>query len=46
MHDNPRNLGLDALDVVNLRLMGDGHGPSEGPLAEPLAALADLKERG
>src|ERR1700750_371724 len=36
VHDNLRNLGLDALDVVNLRLMGDGHGPAEGSLAEPL----------
>src|SRR5579864_4198062 len=29
VHDNLRNLGVDALDVVNLRIMGDGHGPSE-----------------
>ena len=30
VHDNLRNLGLDALDVVNLRIMGDVHGPAEG----------------
>ena len=46
VHDNLRNLGLDALDVVNLRLMGDGHGPVEGSLAEPFTALAELQQRG
>ncbi|WP_392530047.1 aldo/keto reductase family oxidoreductase [Nostoc sp. C117] len=46
IHDNLRNLGLDTIDVVNLRLMGDGHGPSEGSLAEPLTTLAELKEQG
>jgi pyridoxine 4-dehydrogenase len=46
VHDNLRNLGLEALDVVNLRLMGDGHGPSEGSLAEPLTILAELKKQG
>ncbi|MEH2071041.1 MAG: aldo/keto reductase family oxidoreductase [Nostoc sp.] len=46
IHDNLRNLGLDAIDVVNLRLMGDGHGPSEGSVAEPLTTLAELKEQG
>ncbi|MDZ8031093.1 aldo/keto reductase family oxidoreductase [Nostoc sp. DedSLP04] len=46
IHDNLRNLGLDAIDVVNLRLMGDVHGPSEGSLAEPLTTLAELKEQG
>ncbi len=46
VHDNLRNLGLDALDVVNLRLMGDGHGPLEGSLAEPLTTLAELKAQG
>lgn len=46
IHDNLRNLGLDAIDVVNLRLMGDGHGTSEGSLAEPLTTLAELKEQG
>ena len=46
VHDNLRNLGRDALDVVNLRMMGDGHGPAEGSLAGPLATLAELKEQG
>lgn len=48
VHDNLRNLGLDALDVVNLRVMGGGagHGPSEGSIEEPLAALAELQRRG
>jgi aryl-alcohol dehydrogenase-like predicted oxidoreductase len=46
VRDNLRNLGLDALDVVNLRMMGKIHGPAEGSLAEPLTALAELKEQG
>src|ERR1700749_1768579 len=36
VHDNLHNLGLEALDVVNLRLMFDVHGPAEGPIEEPL----------
>ena len=44
--DNFQNLGLERLDVVNLRLWGDGHGPSEGSIEEPLAALLELKEQG
>ncbi|MEH1803757.1 aldo/keto reductase family oxidoreductase [Nostoc sp.] len=46
IHDNLRNLGVDTIDVVNLRLMGDGHGLSEGSLAEPLTTLAELKQQG
>ena len=46
VHDNLRNLGLDALEVVNLRSMLDVHGPVEGSLEEPLAALADLQRQG
>ncbi len=46
VHGNLRNLGLDALDVVNLRLMGDGHGPAEGSLEAPLTALAELQRQG
>ncbi len=46
VHDNLRNLGLEALDVVNLRLMFDVHGPAEGPVEEPLAALAELQHKG
>jgi len=32
VHDNLRNLGLDALDILNYRVMGSGHGPKRGPL--------------
>ena len=46
VHDNLRHLGLDALEVVNLRFMGDGHGPSEGSIEEPLHALAALQRQG
>ena len=46
VHDNLRNLGLEALDVVNLRLFGDGHGPSEGSIEEPLSALIALQKQG
>ncbi len=46
VHDNLRNLGLEALDVVNLRFMGDGHGPSEGSIEAPLEALVKLQEQG
>src|SRR5271165_3638329 len=45
-HDNLRNLGVDAINVVNLRLMGSGHGPSEGPIEELFTALAELKRQG
>jgi pyridoxine 4-dehydrogenase len=45
VHDNLRNLGLDALDVVNLRV-GGPHGPTETSIAEPLIVLADLKREG
>ena len=46
VHDNLRNLGLDALDVVNLRLMGENHGPAVGSLEAPFTALAELQRRG
>jgi pyridoxine 4-dehydrogenase len=46
VHDNLRNLGLDTLDVVNLRIMGSTHGPLEGPIEAPLAVLADLQRQG
>ena len=45
VHDNLRNLGLDALDVVNLRV-GENMGPSEGSIKEPLTVLAELKQQG
>ena len=45
VHDNLRNLGVDALDVVNLRV-GGVMGPSEGLIEEPLTVLAELKRQG
>src|SRR5947208_10320424 len=45
VHDNLTNLGLDILDVVNLRVGGIAE-PSEGSIAEPLAALVELKRQG
>src|SRR5246500_2615988 len=45
-HDNLRNLGLDALDIVNYRVMGSGHGPEEGSIAEQVGVLADLRRQG
>jgi aryl-alcohol dehydrogenase-like predicted oxidoreductase len=46
VHDNLRNLGVDVLDVVNLRLMFDVHGPAEGSIAPQFTALAELQQRG
>ncbi|MCX5495233.1 aldo/keto reductase family oxidoreductase [Kaistia dalseonensis] len=46
VHDNLRHLGLDALDVVNLRVMFDTHGPAEGSIEEPLTVLAELQQQG
>jgi aryl-alcohol dehydrogenase-like predicted oxidoreductase len=46
VHDNLRNLGLDALEVVNLRVMGDVHKPSEGSIERQFTALAELQRRG
>jgi pyridoxine 4-dehydrogenase len=46
VHDNLRNLGLDVLDVVNLRIMLSAHGPAEGSIEAPLAVLADLQRQG
>jgi aryl-alcohol dehydrogenase-like predicted oxidoreductase len=45
VHDNLRNLGVDVLDVVNLRVGGMAE-PSEGSIEEPLTVLADLQRRG
>jgi aryl-alcohol dehydrogenase-like predicted oxidoreductase len=44
-HDNLRNLGLETLDVVNLRVGGIME-PSEGSIEEPLTVLAELKRQG
>jgi pyridoxine 4-dehydrogenase len=46
VHDNLRNLGLDVLDVVNLRAMFSVHGPAEGSIEAPLPVLADLQRQG
>ncbi|HZF85519.1 MAG TPA: aldo/keto reductase family oxidoreductase [Burkholderiaceae bacterium] len=46
VHDNLRNLGLERLEVVNLRAMFDVHGPAEGSLDEALATLAELQQQG
>jgi pyridoxine 4-dehydrogenase len=46
VHDNLRNLGLDALEVVNLRIMGDIHGPAEGSIAAQVEAIAELQRKG
>src|ERR1700735_2946414 len=45
VHDNLRNLGLEKLDVVNLRV-GDVLKPSEGSIEEPLTVLAELQSQG
>ena len=46
VHDNLRNLGVDALDVVNMRIMGSVHAPAEGSIEKQVAALAELQQRG
>jgi len=45
-HDNLRNLGLEALDIVNYRSMGAGLGTAEGSIAEQVTVLADLRRQG
>ena len=46
VEDNLRHLGLEALDVVNMRMMGTVHGPSEGTVAPYVRVLADLQRQG
>jgi aryl-alcohol dehydrogenase-like predicted oxidoreductase len=46
VHDNLRNLGLDTLDVVNIRIMGNIHSPSEGSIGKQVVALAELQREG
>ncbi|MEO7358900.1 MAG: oxidoreductase [Gemmatimonadaceae bacterium] len=46
VHDNLRNLGLDALDVVNYRVLSDGHGLSDDSVEQQITALAQLKQQG
>ncbi|SCM73636.1 putative aldo/keto reductase, NAD(P)-binding [uncultured Pleomorphomonas sp.] len=46
VHDNLRNLGLDVLDVVNMRFMFDPHHPAEGPVEPQIEVLAELQRQG
>ncbi|THD64115.1 aldo/keto reductase family oxidoreductase [Phenylobacterium sp.] len=46
IEDNLRNLGVEALDVVNLRIMGAIHAPSEGSIAEKFSVLAEQQKKG
>jgi pyridoxine 4-dehydrogenase len=46
VHDNLRNLGLDVLDVVNLRSMFNVHHPAEGSIEAPLTVLTELQRKG
>jgi aryl-alcohol dehydrogenase-like predicted oxidoreductase len=46
VHDNLRNLGLDVLEVVNLRSMFNVHHPAEGSIEAPLTVLAELQRQG
>ena len=46
VHDNLTNLGLETLDVVNLRIMFDTHGPAEGSIEPMLTPLAELQRQG
>jgi pyridoxine 4-dehydrogenase len=46
VHDNLRNLGLDVLEVVNMRIMGSVHSPAEGSIEKQVSALAELQRQG
>ncbi|QZP30553.1 aldo/keto reductase family oxidoreductase [Pseudomonas sp. DR48] len=46
VHDNLRNLGVDVLDVVNLRAMGNQQSPVEGSIEEAFTTLAELQRQG
>jgi aryl-alcohol dehydrogenase-like predicted oxidoreductase len=46
VHDNLRNLGLDVIEVVNLRMIFGIHGPVEGPIEAQITALAELQRKG
>ncbi|HJP97520.1 MAG TPA: aldo/keto reductase family oxidoreductase [Rhodanobacteraceae bacterium] len=46
VHDNLRRLGLDVIEVVNLRFMFSHMGPAEGSIEAPLTALAELQQQG
>jgi aryl-alcohol dehydrogenase-like predicted oxidoreductase len=46
LHDNLRNLGVEAMEVVNLRIVGSLHEPTEGSIARQVEALAELQKQG
>jgi pyridoxine 4-dehydrogenase len=46
VHDNLRNLAIEAIEVANYRHMGTGHGPADGSIAEQIGTLADLQRQG
>jgi pyridoxine 4-dehydrogenase len=46
VHDNLRNLGVDTLDVVNMRMPGNIHSAAEGPIEKQVTALAELQRQG
>jgi aryl-alcohol dehydrogenase-like predicted oxidoreductase len=46
LRDNLRNLGVDAMEIVNLRIMGAVHGPTEMPIGDQVAAMAELQRQG
>ncbi len=46
VHDNLRHLGIEALDIVNLRIMGAGHGPAEGSIEDKFTTMAELQRKG
>ena len=46
VHDNLRNLGMEALHVVNFRAWGTGHAPDEASIAESFSALVELQRQG
>ena len=46
VHSNVRNLGLEALDIANYRVMGSGHGTAEGSIGEQVSVLAELQREG
>ena len=46
VHDNLRHLGIEALDIVNLRIMGDVHAPKEGSIADKVEIMAKLQRKG
>ena len=46
LHDNLRNLGVDTMEVVNLRIVGSVHEPTDGSIARQVEALAELQRKG